>query len=223
MGKLFILGLGLLLGVAQGEVLELSVELVCTLPCLCPNVHCKLSNINTDGIKYELSLKYVTSFISGLFHNYDYSVQKIVIYDLTSGTRYNYCVTGLDSSDEKDVQHQQICDSFTTTRITQSENKDGMYKWYTHSKSCSSTSYTNANTLFSQYWTTVLIQITHKVETNVPKIYKQLWIGTCNPFCLKHWTGAWSSSSVEEYVITGSVQVYLFAIQSQQIWYLVHI
>jgi len=146
-----IIVLGPLLSVIQGEVLEHSAELVCTLPCLSPNIRCKLSNITSDGIKYELSPKYVTSFISGSFNSYDYPVQKIVIYELTSGTRYNYCVTSMDSSDEKDVQQQLICDSFTTTGIMRSENKDGMYKWYMHSKSCSSNSYTNTNALFSQY------------------------------------------------------------------------
>ena len=121
--------LGPLLGVAQGEVLENSAELNCTLACFSPNIHCELSNIAINGVKCELTPNYTTSSILGLFNSYDYPTQKIMIYNLTSGTRYNYCVTGVSVSDEDMVEvGQPICGSFTTS-TTRNAN-DGMHICY---------------------------------------------------------------------------------------------
>jgi len=120
------IGLDPLLGVSQGEVLESSAELVCTLACLSPNIQCKLSNIAIDGIKCELTLNYSISFISGSFNSYDYPTQKIVIYNLTSGIRFTYCVTAVDISDENAGEiGEPICGSFTTSPTGNEEN--GMY------------------------------------------------------------------------------------------------
>ena len=114
-----------MLGVTQGEVLKNSAELVCTLACFSPNTHCKLSKIAIDGIKCELTPNYTTSSISGSSSSYDYPTQKIIIYDLTSGTRYNYCVTGVSVSNDEIVDvGEPICGSFTTS-ASRSEN-DGM-------------------------------------------------------------------------------------------------
>ena len=118
--------IGPLLGVAQGEMLKNSAEFVCRLACFSPNVHCKLSTIAIDGIKCELTPNYTTSSISGSSNSYDYPTQKIIIYDLTSGNRYNYCVTGVSVSDDEIVDvGEPICGTFTTS-TARSEN-DGMY------------------------------------------------------------------------------------------------
>ena len=118
--------IGPLLGVAQGEMLKNSAELVCTLACFSPNIHCKLSTIAIDGIKCELTPNYITSSISGSSNSYDYPTQKIILYDLTSGNRYNYCVTGVSVSDDEIVDvGEPICGTFTTS-TARSEN-DGMY------------------------------------------------------------------------------------------------
>jgi len=111
------------LGVSQGNVLDNSVELVCTLACFSPNIHCKLFNIAIDGVKCELAPNYTISSILGSSSSYDYPTQNITIQDLTSGTRYKYCVTGVNVSSGEMVDNGElICGSFTTSAVTRRQN-----------------------------------------------------------------------------------------------------
>ena len=129
-------GLAPVLGVTKGEVLDNSAELVCTLACFSPNIHCKLSNIAIDGVKCELTPNYNTSSISGSSSSYDYPTQNITIQDLTSATRYKYCVTGVNISDGEMVDiGEPMCGSFTTRSSTVKRNdNDGMYSVCTSHK-----------------------------------------------------------------------------------------
>jgi len=117
------------LSVTEREVLDNSAELVCTLACFSPNIHCKLSCIAIDGVKCELTPNYTTSSISGSSSSYDYPTQNITIQDLISGTRYKYCVTGVNVSNEEMVDIGELmCGSFRTrlSTVIRSDN-DGMY------------------------------------------------------------------------------------------------
>ena len=123
------IGLGPVLGVIEGKVLDNSAELVCTLACFSPNIQCKLTNIAIDGVKCELTPNYTTSSISGSSSSYEYPTQNITIQDLTSGTRYKYCVTGVNVSSGEMVDNgEAICGSFIT-KVTTSKN-DGKCKQY---------------------------------------------------------------------------------------------
>ena len=131
---MLLVGLAPVLVVNEGEVFDNSAELVCTLACFSPNVYCKLYNIAIDGVKCELTPNYTTSSISGSSSSYDYPTQNITIHDLISGTRYKYCVTGVNVSNEEMVDIGELmCGSFTTrlSTVTRSDN-DGMYTVTSH-------------------------------------------------------------------------------------------
>ena len=115
-----------MLGVIEGKVLDNSAELVCTLACFSPNIQCKLTNIAIDGVKCELTPNYTTSSISGSSSSYEYPTQNITIQDLTSGTRYKYCVTGVNVSSGEMVDNgEAICGSFITRLSEVASKKDG--------------------------------------------------------------------------------------------------
>ena len=118
-----------MLGVTEGKMLGNSAELVCRLACFSPNIYCKLSNIAIDGVKCDLTPNYTTSSISGSSSSYDYPTQNITIQDLTSGTRYNYCVTGVSVSNGERVDiGELICGGFIT-RLTKNAD-DGEHIQY---------------------------------------------------------------------------------------------
>ena len=122
---------GLYLGVEifdvdETEVTEDSVILNCQLPCFSPDLQCVLYNLTTNDM--DVNVTNDTSIITGSVESYSYPIQTMIISGLDSGTTYNYCVILYDITDMMKVG-EPVCGSFTTRKIINKTNDDGITKF----------------------------------------------------------------------------------------------